>query len=165
METPNRVDGSVSSVLSEAKANMCLEGVIMRTIELCLVLLLAIVSTACEKGLAPGTGPTPVPSTNMTWRFEKTCNDGYTTSLKLYDRDSGAVWPSNTRSWTFKSGESITETISCSSGNKICFGAANNADDSLGYWGIGIGHFLGCTDCCRSCGTSSDVINTLKCGR
>jgi hypothetical protein len=99
----------------------------------------------------------------MTWQFEKTCSDGYTAYLKLYDRDSGAIWPDGSTSWTLKPGDRMSQTIRCSEGNKICVGAANNADDTLGYWGIGIGHFLGCTDCCRTCGTSSDEVYLLRC--
>lgn len=128
------------------------------------VVLVFVSSMSCSKGLPPGTGPTPIDATNMTWRFQKSCNDGYTAYIKLYDRDSAAIWPDSSSSWTLKPGESGFKTISCSEGNKICFGAANNSDDSLGYWGIGIGHFLGCTDCCRSCGSSGDdVVRDLKC--
>jgi hypothetical protein len=127
------------------------------------VTLLASVMAACEKGLTPGTGPSPVPSTNMTWAFEKTCHDGYATYIKLYDRTSGAIWPAATTSWTINPGGRIVRTISCTRGNRICFGAANNADDTLGYWGIGIGHFLGCNDCCRSCGSSSAETLLLRC--
>lgn len=130
---------------------------------LCL-LLTTLALTSCTEGIGPGTGPTPVSATNMTWTFEKTCNDGLTTYLKLYDRDSGAVWPSTSTSWTFSRGERLNKTISCDKGNRVCFGAANEADDTRGYWGIGIGHFLGCTDCCRSCGSASEATIELRCG-
>jgi len=42
-------------------------------------------SVGCEKGDL-GSGPTPVAGTNMSWSFQKSCNDGFTTYLKLYDR-------------------------------------------------------------------------------
>ena len=116
----------------------------------------------CAKG-DPGSGPTPIAGKNMSWSFQKSCNDGFTAYLKLYDRNNGTVWPDVSSSWTLKNGERLDETIRCEEGNKICFGAANNGDDSKGYWGIGIGHFLGCADCCRTCGTSSDALRELKC--
>jgi hypothetical protein len=133
---------------------------------LSILMLLTLVAAGCTKGDLPGVGPTPPESsaTNMTWKFEKTCKDNYSSSVKLYDRDNGAIWPGATSSWTLKPGESFSETIRCTERHKICFGAANNGNDSLGYWGIGIGNYLGCSDCCRSCGADGDdVIQTLKC--
>lgn len=125
--------------------------------------IIVSLTVACTKGLAPGTGPTPVETKNLTLSVEKSCNDGYTARVKAYDRDSGAVWPSSSESWTVRRGDTIRKTIACAADNRICIGAANDGDNTKGYWGIGINAFLGCTNCCYSCQNTEAPLYRLTC--
>jgi hypothetical protein len=95
--------------------------------------------------------------------IQKSCNDGYTAYVQLYDRTNGDVWPSATTGWMIKNGESFTTKISCTTGDTIAFGAANNGDNTLGYWGVGFGGRLGCTSCSYTCKGTSLTTISLTC--
>jgi hypothetical protein len=134
----------------------------MRHLMACCVISLIVIS--CTNGVTPGTGPTPTNTSNLTIPITKSCNDGYTTYVQFFDEKSGAVWPSATTGWTLSNGQTLTETISCTTGDQIAFGAADNGNNTLGYWSVGFGGRLGCSGCTYSCQNTTVTTFSLTCG-
>lgn len=107
--------------------------------------------------------PPPPPSVNaaMTWTISDGCNDGRGIQFKFYDRTSNGVWPSASTHWTTGVGGSASRTLSCTRGNRICFGATTDPMTNT-YWGIGLEGNRGCDNCCYACADGS-VARNLTC--
>jgi hypothetical protein len=100
--------------------------------------------------VAPTTG-------SMCWDVVN--QSGWTLYFKFYDENMNWVWPSSTQDWYTGTGQTVQECITCTLGDKICFGA-DNAAQSL-YWGVGEFNNYSCTACCFYCasGTVSFTAN------
>lgn len=62
----------------------------------------------------------------------------------------GTRWPGNDQVYLLDEGEKKSVTIDCEEGDRICYGAWVNGDDSVA-WGIGPDNDRYCDDCCRIC--------------
>ncbi len=133
-----------------------------RTATCFLCMALVMFQAGCgTSGQNPGSGPTPTNTSNLTLQFTDSCTNNV--ELKFYDQTNGDVWPSGSTHWVLNDGNTLSQTVSCQTGDNICFGAAVNGDNSQGYWGAGFGGQLGCTGCCYSCANSSPTGWNLQC--
>jgi len=112
---------------------------------------------------APTPAPTAPPSVNaaMTWTITDGCSDGRGLLVKFYDRTSGGVWPTSSTAYVANPGGSVVRTLSCTRGNRICYGATTDPSTTR-YWGIGLEGNRGCDACCNTCDDVS-VSRTLTC--
>ena len=98
---------------------------------------------------------------SMTWSFTDSCYDGDSVRLRLYDEDDWLVWPAPVGNYyTLAAGASGNATISCTTGNLVCYGADQPAHSI--YWGVALDDSETCTDCCFTCAAGT-VTRTLVC--
>ncbi|MDE0510196.1 MAG: pre-peptidase C-terminal domain-containing protein, partial [Gammaproteobacteria bacterium] len=95
------------------------------------------------------------------------CSD--TIHLRFFeDRDdvtsSSAQWPGGGRVYVLNNGERYQQSLSCTPGYKVCYGARNTRTNS--YWGVDIDASKGCSDCCQTCPASGSRdwnLGNLRC--
>lgn len=89
-------------------------------------------------------------------------NAEYKVHLKFYSQYYNRSWPGPNAStvWVLDDYARHTYNLSCSTGEKICYGAWV-AGDSSQYWGTGSNNRNSCSSCCFTCG-GGDVNYTLE---
>lgn len=81
--------------------------------------------------------------------------------LELYSQDRKHVWPGDGEVYYLDDGETKEISLSCQSGESICYGAWISGDDST-YWGVGPSNRQQCQDCCYTCeGGETEEINLV----
>jgi hypothetical protein len=103
----------------------------------------------------------------MTWSFDACEAPSY---YRLFEYAAGSstpywAWPSSTVYSLPLANYGYNQTIACTPGNKICYGASflSSANDADGYWGVGINATENCTNCCASCAGPLTQQETLSC--
>lgn len=87
------------------------------------------------------------------------CNDGYRIEWKIYtypragSRPNGVLPSSSTHWYTSRVGQTQTESLRCTSGNLVCYGARGGRTGQRS-WGVGLDGSRGCSDCCVGCPSS-----------
>ena len=95
--------------------------------------------------------PLPTTTETLTWTF--TSNHPNQVQLSFYSQDRNAAWPGGDMAYDLVDWEPHTFTLTCRTGEKICYGAwVKGASD---YWGSGFGDEQACDNCCRTCVTGS----------
>lgn len=120
--------------------------------------------TAATSVTATFTSLTPPPPTvsNMTWQVTSTC--GYTVYWRLFDKDANLVWPDATDVWVNNIiGQTYSETIACTTGHTIAFGASENSSLDTYYWGVGVTGTEACPNCAYTCANVTITVPTLTC--
>ena len=108
----------------------------------------------------------------MTWSFDNTCEAPL--YYRLFEFAAGASdpfweWPNSTTVYSLPLvGYGNSETIACTPGNRVCYGASSSlTSDANGYWGVGInGTESSCVttgQCCASCAGPFTQQETLSC--
>jgi hypothetical protein len=96
---------------------------------------------------------------SLTWHFRSEYNG--TISLEFYGQDRDYVWPGNNEVYVIDDGKVHNYTLSCRTGEKICYGAwVRNHSES--YWGSGYDGEQACDSCCYTCNggeTKTMVLN------
>ncbi|TGQ50846.1 hypothetical protein EN836_26975 [Mesorhizobium sp. M1C.F.Ca.ET.193.01.1.1] len=75
-------------------------------------------------------------------------------ALELFSRDSGKVWPGNDKVFLIRPKANKSVPISCDNGERICWGAWVNGDDSITA-GVGPDNDQPCDTCCFLCAEHS----------
>ncbi len=89
------------------------------------------------------------PNPTLTWVI--TDHTRHQLAIAFYSASRpGHEWPGLNRHWNMNGGEN-TYTLSCVAGEKICYGAWDNANPYGPNWGVGLGGRAGCSNCCASC--------------
>ena len=68
--------------------------------------------------------------------------------IELHGKET--VWPGNDKVYLIDPGAIKEVTISCTPGERICYGAWINGNDSINY-GVGPDNDRPCHDCCSIC--------------
>ena len=71
-------------------------------------------------------------------------------ALEFYSSDRNAAWPGGDSIYVLDDDQSHSYTLSCESGETICYGAWVQGDEAT-YWGTGRGGQAGCENCCYVC--------------
>jgi hypothetical protein len=79
--------------------------------------------------------------------------DQYIVHLNFHSQDRDNEWPGGDQIYTLKDSEFHTFRLSCTPGEKICYGAGRSGNYSI-YWGAGVDGRQGCEGCCMTCGGS-----------
>jgi hypothetical protein len=105
----------------------------------------------------------PATISSIVWSLEDDCASAPIIQVRYFDITNKLVWPADkTQVFTVVPGAPMSVTLSCTGGDKICFGAAN-ADDSL-FWGLDInGSKSSCPNCCATCGDGNVPTIPLVC--
>jgi hypothetical protein len=74
--------------------------------------------------------------------------------VSFYSQTRAHEWPGGGQSWDLFDHRPHTFTLSCVSGEKICYGAFVYKTHSR-YWGVGYDNSFSCSDCCGFCGAGS----------
>ena len=94
----------------------------------------------------------------MTWSFRSTPPD--IVYLQLYGQDNKNVWPAPEKYYKVDSRRARKVKITCSLGEKVCYGAWTDGNKS---WGVGKGNKnAGCNGCCITCSKGDQGTETLK---
>ncbi|HME56863.1 MAG TPA: hypothetical protein VKF63_00885 [Terracidiphilus sp.] len=129
---------------------------------LAIAVIFAVFLVGCGAG-GGGTTTDPTSTSALTFQINDACNDGYTVFYKFFDETDSLVWPSSTQAYTIQYGETYTSNLSCNTGAKICYGASDDGNDAIGYWGVGSSNLESCTNCCYTC-ANTQVDVQLDCG-
>ncbi|MGV8937825.1 MAG: hypothetical protein ACOH2J_11930 [Allorhizobium sp.] len=82
--------------------------------------------------------------------------------VELYSQDRNHIWPGNGEVYYLDDGETKSIHLSCTSGEKICYGAWVSGEKET-YWGTGPANGDTCTDCCYTCtGGETEEINLVE---
>ena len=115
-------------------------------------------------GSSCGGGPPlrPPPGAGVVATATSACSD--TVYLRFFEGRSGVTsssqqWPGGGRSYVLSNGDTFRQTLACTPGYKVCYGATRSGGT---YWGVGDGN-EGCTGCCTTCPTSGT--GSLSAGR
>lgn len=105
------------------------------------------------------TPPLPTTTETLTWTF--TNHYPRTVLLEFYSQNRDAAWPGGSRGYVLDDRSPRTYSLSCRTGEKICYGAWVERDPST-YWGAGMADEHGCSNCCRICATADAGHVTLE---
>lgn len=95
---------------------------------------------------------------NHTLTFNVKSISSYSLSVIFYSDTRPVEWPGSNTEYTLLNHEVHTYSLNCKSGEKICYGAwytGHNVDTS---WGVGPNRSISCTNCCYTCGATTEVI-------
>lgn len=106
------------------------------------------------------TGVVPVSAETLMWRFES--KHSKIVDVELYsDSRRGHVWPGNNKIYVLDDYSVKTISISCRSGEKICYGAWVRNRSNL-YWGVGYKNRNRCSSCCYTCNGGQTKVIVLN---
>jgi hypothetical protein len=94
----------------------------------------------------------------LKWRF--TSHHEYIVQLEFYSQARNHIWPGNDQAYELRDSKAHTFTLSCQSGEKICYGAWVKGDTDE-YWGVGPDDEESCDDCCAVCGSGETQVIDL----
>jgi hypothetical protein len=110
---------------------------------------------------ATATITTTASGSTITWVIGDQCNNGSTMDYRFFDIDNNTVWPNSTQVYVISDdGQNYTSTLSCVSGDKVCYGAQSGSYT----WGVGLNNTSACSSCCGFCGQSGSYSAELTCG-
>lgn len=119
---------------------------------------LTIVLVALVAALAgPWTGAARADTLNWTFSSEHPS----IVDLEFYSQDRNHVWPGNNKVYVIDDYAQHSYSLSCSSGERICYGAWVRGNSSV-YWGAGMNDAYGCSTCCAVCGSGAVEAINLK---
>lgn len=90
-------------------------------------------------------------NSTLTWTISDGCDKG-TMSMRFWDENDHAAWPSKTATYALENGQQATHSIKCFAGHNICLGA--QVSDGTN-WGVALDNSVTCTNCCFICATKS----------
>lgn len=70
--------------------------------------------------------------------------------VELFGQETGTRWPGNDKVFLLEKTERKSVPIECRAGEKICYGAWLNGNDSV-FWGVGPDNDEPCDTCCSIC--------------
>jgi len=71
-------------------------------------------------------------------------------AVEVFSQDRDHAWPGGDQVWLFEPGQKKTVPISCTSGERVCYGAWVNGNDRIS-WGVGPDGDKDCKGCCLVC--------------
>jgi len=74
-------------------------------------------------------------------------------AVQAFSQDNDQTWPGGDEVWLFEPGQKKTVPLSCTPGERICYGAWVNGNDAIS-WGVGPDGDKDCKSCCLICLTS-----------
>jgi len=87
--------------------------------------------------------------------FMKNTN-GRAVVIELFSQTRDMRWPGNDKVYLLEPAEQKSAPITCEGGERICYGAWLNGNDSV-TWGVGPDDDQACDDCCSLCAGSATV--------
>src|SRR5215813_2954638 len=90
---------------------------------------------------------------SLQWHFIN--RSPWQAQIDFQSQDRGHAWPGGDHAWGLNDGDAHTYSLSCVSGEEICYGAwtvAPGHETGPHYWGQGQSHDRSCTHCCATCG-------------
>ena len=84
----------------------------------------------------------------MTWQVKSVYR--HKVQIEFYSQDRKRAWPGGNRAYRLDDYEVHSFSLSCNSGEKICYGAWVVGDTGT-YWGVGMNDRYGCEGCCYTC--------------
>lgn len=92
--------------------------------------------------------------------FELKSLDTYAVHVSFYSMNRSHSWPGGDEVYVLKDSNFHSYRLSCTPGEKICFGAWRSGNRNK-TWGVGDDKHNGCQGCCTGCG-SSGIRTTLN---
>jgi hypothetical protein len=71
-------------------------------------------------------------------------------AVEAFSQDRDQVWPGDDQVWLFEPGEKKTVPLTCTGGERICYGAWVKGNDRIS-WGVGPEGDKDCQGCCLIC--------------
>ena len=102
----------------------------------------------------------PASAETLKWRFQS--KHPNIVDVELYSDDRrGHVWPGNNKIYVLDDYSTKTISISCRSGESICYGAWVRNRTNL-YWGVGHDNRSRCSSCCYTCNGGQTKVIVLN---
>lgn len=103
-----------------------------------------------------------IPGTsNLNWVVQNSCLNGEEILYKFYYETRNMVWPGPTTAWVSRPGSNTTRTLTCYTGDKICFRGRQSMHDT--YWGVDLDQSKACTNSCSFCADETVNPGPLTC--
>ncbi len=108
--------------------------------------------------------PPPSKST-MTWQLEVASGCPLPIYFRMFDPSLDWYWPNaSTVYYMYTTGQVYAQAISCTTGDKIAYGASETSNsDAPYYWGIGINGTESCASCAYTCANVTTPVQLLEC--
>lgn len=97
----------------------------------------------------------PAMAEEMTWQVRNSYD--YRIRIAFYSLRYDRAWPGNGQGFALNDSRRHSFTLSCQRGERICYGAWPDGDDSAPHWGVGQNRRHRCTTCCGICGKDHPV--------
>ena len=118
-----------------------------------------VLSLAALLVAAAGMFATQASAAELVWRIKSEHPNHV--SLEFYSQDRNHAWPGDGDVYVLKDWDTHRYSLSCNSGESICFGAwVRNESDT--YWGVGHNGNEYCETCCAVCGGGELNTQVLK---
>ncbi len=95
----------------------------------------------------------------LVWRFRS--EHPKRVQLEFYSASGDHVWPGGNEVYAIADGKVHTYTLSCRSGEKICYGAWLKSN-TRSYWGSGYDGRQSCDSCCFTCDAGDTPVIVLN---
>jgi hypothetical protein len=111
-----------------------------------------------ERPTKPSSPPWPAPASpspqnNPSVDFVLTNNAAEEVNVAFFDAQNSALLaPEQGRRYVQSAGATRTYSVTCTTGQMVCYGGSVRSDPLGSSWGAGYSGRGGCTDCCRTCG-------------
>lgn len=116
----------------------------------------------CPAGLTCSSRMCTVPVfSTLNWVVNDSCYDGEEIDYKFYDVTRSLVWPGTGTHWAISPGDTVTRSLTCYTGDKICIGGRQSGH--LLFWGVDIDDTKSCIGCCFTCTDGTVSIGPLTC--
>lgn len=92
--------------------------------------------------------PATAAAGEMTWQVKSLYR--HQVQIEFYSQDRKRAWPGGNRAYRLDDYEDHSFSLSCNTGEKICYGAWVVGDTGT-HWGVGMNDRHSCSDCCSDC--------------
>jgi hypothetical protein len=106
-----------------------------------------VAASTCTQATVTVSPSAPALNGTMKWTVGNQCSSTSQVDYKLHDRANQHVWPGASTHYVVPYGQTVSNTLSCVAGAKVCIGGQSG---SL-TWGVGLAGSSSCTNCCYFC--------------
>jgi hypothetical protein len=92
---------------------------------------------------------------DLVWHIKN--NTSHHLQIKFDSTTRAYSWPGPNQAWDLNKGKQGNYNIACNAGEYICYAAWSSPGEKVS-WGKGFTGTNGCTNCCYTCGATTEVI-------
>jgi hypothetical protein len=98
---------------------------------------------------------TQVQAANLVWHIQN--NTTHHLQIQFDSQTRTVWWPGQTTAWSLNKKKTGAYNLSCNAGEYICYAAWSSPGNKVN-WGKGSTGKLGCSNCCYTCGATTELV-------